>query len=664
MYKMNCPGQLDKLFRSLPQKVLIVPAILTAIMIFAVVMVWQNVRIDQEYRLNSDTRNSLEHFAARLESHITAGLAVGQNLRREWEYGHIVDETGFITEAESAYRRLPGIQAINWINSDGVIEQVTPFIGNEAVLGLSVKQLASARATFAKAEKSGRSQTSPPLTLQQAGQGFVTYVPVVLHGKIHGFINLVFRTTPLIHAALNAGPLDDYQLIIDDDGTEMYNSANMIPNAQHAVSHPIVVGNRHWNITIAPTPSRLAATSSSSDDFVLIGGILFSLAVGYLVYLVMAHQQKRRASETIFRTFIEFSPSAILIKDAKGQYLHANEVWHKWFNPEHNNIIGKHVNDLFPADHANLVNMEEHAVLTSGGAVEKEIMSPLKDGSEIPTLLQKFPILDENGSVIAIGGINTDIRASKKTEKNLRQALIKSEDANHSKSKFLATMSHELRTPLNAIIGFSDIMIGEYFGKIGNQKYMEYSKDIHNSGKHLLALIDEVLDISSIELGKRDLSLESLFLTNVLNECVKSVRARALSRHVVLEMELDSNLPPVYVDETAVRQIFLNLLTNAIKFSLPGDRINLTAMTTDKTVVVTVSDTGEGISPEHLSTITEPFVKGQHSSLVADEGVGLGLSIVKSLLDAQGGQLSIESRLRHGTTVTVILPRAKNRQAA
>lgn len=405
-------------------------------------------------------------------------------------------------------------------------------------------------------------------------------MPVILHGKTFGFINLVFRTAPLIHAALSAGPLDDYQLIITDGGTEMYNSANMTPDAQYSMSHEITVNNRQWDITITPTQRLLDAANSSHDISVLIGGILFSLAVGYFFYLALAHQQKRRASETIFRTFIELSPSAILIKDAHGGYLHANEVWHKWFNPKRENIVGRHVNDLFSADHANLINLEEHEVLTTGQSIEKEIMSPRADGSKIPTLLQKFPILGDDGAIVGIGGVNTDMRATKKTEKNLREALVKSEEANHSKSKFLATMSHELRTPLNAIIGFSDIMIGEYFGKIGSQKYVEYSKDIHSSGKHLLALIDEVLDISAIELGKRELVLEPMILTETLSECVKSVKARAISRHVYLELEASAKLPPVFVDETAIKQIFLNLLTNAIKFTGPGDKITVTAAAT------------------------------------------------------------------------------------
>ncbi|USG62871.1 ATP-binding protein [Sneathiella marina] len=661
---MSKSGWLDKIFRSLSQNAKIVPAILTLSMILAVIIAWQNMRTDQEIRLNSDTRNNLDHFTARLQSHITSRLAVGQHLRREWENGYINDTAGFIAEATSAHLLFTDFQAINWINSDGVIETVTPFVGNEAVVGVSVKNLATARKYFLAAEQTGQPQTTPPITLKQLGKGFVCYVPVIKNGKTKGYINLVFRTVPLVTAALGDGLFDNYHLIIKDAGIDMYNSANVVADARYALSRSISVGNRQWDVTIEPTSSLLASEESASDDFVLVGGILFSLAVGYFLFLALAHQQKRRASETIFRTFIELSPSAILIKDATGHYLHANEVWHKWFNPERENIVGKHVNQLFPPDHANLVNMEEHAVLTTGQPIEKEIISPFKDGSRVPTLLQKFPILDDDGSIIAIGGINTDMRAAKKTEKNLRQALIKSEEANHSKSKFLATMSHELRTPLNAIIGFSDIMIGEYFGKIGNQKYVEYSKDIHSSGQHLLALIDEVLDISAIELGKRDLVLEPLDLSGILSECVKSVKARAISGHVYLELEANSPLPPVFVDETAIKQIFLNLLTNAIKFTRPGDRITLSATTTKDTVVVTVSDTGQGIAPEHLTTITEPFVKGQHTPLIADEGVGLGLSIVKSLLDAQQGRLSIESELNQGTTVTVALPKLDREKAA
>jgi PAS domain S-box-containing protein len=661
---MSKTGWLDSFFRRLSKHVLIVPAIVAGIMICGVIVVWQYVRTDQEYRLLLDTRSNLDHFAARLESHITTRMQVGQHLRREWEQGHILDSTDFIAEAYSAHHLFGDFQAINWVDKDGVVKWVTPFEGNQSAIGLRLREHPDVHAIFAAAERTGESQTSQPIILRQNGGGFVSYIPIIREEGVLGYINLVFRTAPIIQSALNEGLLDSYQLIVTDGDIEMYNSANVPPIADYAESRRITIGNREWLVTIAPTRSMLLAKSNFSDELVLIGGILSSLAVGFFLFLAMAYQRKRRASETIFRTFIEHSPSAILIKDAKGRYLHANEVWHKWFNPERDDITGKHVNDLFPDEHAETVNMQERDALQAMQAIETEIMSPLGDGTVIPTLLQKFPILDENGKLFAIGGVNMDIRASKETESNLRQALIRSEEANHSKSKFLATMSHELRTPLNAIIGFSDIMIGEYFGKIGNSKYVEYSKDIHSSGKHLLALIDEVLDISAIELGKRDLVLEPLVLTGILEDCVKSVKARAIARHVNLEMDADSDLPPVFVDSTAVKQIFLNLLTNAIKFTQPGDKISLAASTTHDCVIVTVADTGQGIAAEHLATITEPFVKGQNTSLIADEGVGLGLSIVKSLLDAQKGHMTIDSKLDEGTTITIHFPKISRKKAA
>ena len=171
-------------------------------------------------------------------------------------------------------------------------------------------------------------------------------------------------------------------------------------------------------------------------------------------------------------------------------------------------------------------------------------------------------------------------------------------------------------------------------------------------------------DISAIELGKRELVLEPVAVRELLTDCVKSVRHRAAKQEIMLALCADGPLPTLNADETALRQIFLNLLTNAIKFSHAGDKVTVSAVATEKEVIIEVQDTGEGIKEDQLPNITKPFVKGHSSSHITHEGVGLGLSIVKSFVAAHNGQLHIESELGLGTKVTVIFPKEAQRQVA
>ncbi len=363
-----------------------------------------------------------------------------------------------------------------------------------------------------------------------------------------------------------------------------------------------------------------------------------------------------KAIERRFSAFIEHLPSAFLIKDLNGYYLHANTKWHQWFNPDGNDIEGKTAFDFYPVDHARAVDKQDRLTAARKTSFEVEITTPLANGSEITSLLQKFPILDENGEVVAIGGVNTDISNRKKMEEDLRNAVLKAEEASQSKSVFLATMSHELRTPLNAIIGFSDMLCAQYFGKLGDDRYVDYAKNIQMSGKHLSALIAEVLDISSIELGIKDIKVEPVSLLSILSECINSLKLNAQRGEIGLVLDAPKMLPKINADTRALKQIFLNLITNSLKFCNAGDSVNIVVSHEKDKLVIKVADTGAGIKKEYLPNLTEPFVKGHDDSLTTHEGVGLGLSIVKSLVDAHMGTLTIESEMGVGTTVTVTLP--------
>ena len=249
----------------------------------------------------------------------------------------------------------------------------------------------------------------------------------------------------------------------------------------------------------------------------------------------------------------------------------------------------------------------------------------------------------------------TDITELKRVDLARQQALAEAEQANHAKSEFLAAMSHELRTPLNAILGFADIISHQYVGPV-DEKYQEYAEDIHTSGEHLLSLINDVLDISTIEAGKRDLAKETLVTKEMVAECIHIVAEGAKNKGIKLVTNLDQNPPPLHADRRAVRQILLNLLTNSIKFTPEGGRVTVSAKATNKRTTFKVADTGIGIAADKIPELTNPFTRGERDPHKTVDGWGLGLAITKSLVDLHEGKLEIKSKLGAGTTVTVTLP--------
>jgi two-component system cell cycle sensor histidine kinase PleC len=236
---------------------------------------------------------------------------------------------------------------------------------------------------------------------------------------------------------------------------------------------------------------------------------------------------------------------------------------------------------------------------------------------------------------------------------------IRAEGANKAKSEFLANMSHELRTPLNAINGFSEIMVGEMFGPLGDKRYAEYAQDILSSGQHLLALINDILDMSKIEAGKMNLRFEPLHVGDVIEDAVRLVQNRAEAAGLTIKVKLP-DLPEVEADYRAIKQVLLNLLSNAVKFTPHGGQITVAGERSvdplGERVRISVRDTGIGISPEDLGRLARPFeqIENQHSK--TQQGTGLGLALTKSLVEMHEGALRIESEPGKGTEVSFLLP--------
>lgn len=282
----------------------------------------------------------------------------------------------------------------------------------------------------------------------------------------------------------------------------------------------------------------------------------------------------------------------------------------------------------------------------------------LKPGIRIHLSLSGKPTFDHNGIFTGYRGVGRDVSQLIEAEEALRIERDRAEQANRAKSEFLAHMSHELRTPLNAILGFSDIIRNELLGEILNSSYITYAEDINASGQHLLSLINDLLDISRIESGRFEIFPDTVDIGEILDQSEKLFAQRLKYRGLTLNIALEENATSLLVDRRAFSQVMLNLLSNAEKFNRDGGDITVTSTVrqVDGGIDIVVADTGHGFDVSDVETVFEPFARIVNPLTKAIPGTGLGLPIVKALMDLHAGHVVIESTRGEGTTVTLSFP--------
>ena len=296
------------------------------------------------------------------------------------------------------------------------------------------------------------------------------------------------------------------------------------------------------------------------------------------------------------------------------------------------------------------------SMLFNGG---REIVANVNDGGDVPIFItmRKISARMQGIPASAYCAVMRDITQWKQTEAELRESRDRAEHTSRQKSEFLARISHELRTPLNAILGFSDIMRSGQFGKLGSERYEGYANDIHTSGEYLLSLVNDLLDLSKVEAGKLELNFISVDLGQAIDTCIKLMQDEATGARVVLRKSVAPNLPQVVADMRSIKQVLLNLTSNAIKFTDPGGQVIITAKAIDTgELLLSVTDTGVGMNEEQLSTALEPFRRVEVAGRPEVQGTGLGLPLTKALVEANRASFAISSEARKGTRIDITFP--------
>jgi PAS domain S-box-containing protein len=379
---------------------------------------------------------------------------------------------------------------------------------------------------------------------------------------------------------------------------------------------------------------------------------------------VKAEQALEEKTE-ILSSILRIAPEATVIADQSLRILVFSEGASKIFGYVPQEVIGASIELLIPEAYR-AMHARHVAAFAAGNDMSRsmsgraELRGLRKNGEEFPAEASLSKLMTAHGLIYAI--VLRDVSHQNAAREELIAAKRVAEQANEAKSRFIANMSHELRTPLNAIIGFSELMVGESFGRLGDPRYREYAADIRQSGQHLLSLINDILDISRIEAGRVELREEApLEVAELIDHCMRWVRARAANAGIDLRTQIAAETPAVRGDPRRLIQILLNLISNALKFTPAGGLVTVRAgAAADGGVEITIADTGVGMSAEQIARIGEPFLQFDDSKGRRAEGTGLGVSIAKRLAELHGGALTIDSVAGEGTTATVALPKSRS----
>jgi two-component system, cell cycle sensor histidine kinase PleC len=368
----------------------------------------------------------------------------------------------------------------------------------------------------------------------------------------------------------------------------------------------------------------------------------------------------RRAYETLLR-LIDVIPRMLCVTGRDGRYLLVNRMYASFLGIPASRLVGKRPVEAHGGPLARIL-MEGDEKLLNGRAVpnsvEEEIVD--RDGNPCVLLTTKALFHDEDGEEAMVVTAFVDITHRKRTERDLIAAKEQAELANRSKTEFVANMSHELRTPLNAVIGFSQVISGEMLGPIGTPKYVGYARDILTSAEHLLGIINDILDVSKLEAGKLDLAEDVIDPAKTVGDIAQLADAKARASEVTIAIRREGAIPPLLVDSRKLKQIVLNLLVNAIKFSHPGGKVDVVLRSVGGAVSVSVVDHGIGMDPAEVKLAMTRFGQVASTWTRKHDGTGLGLPLAIGLTELHGGTLTIHSTKGVGTTVTVTFPRERS----
>ena len=643
-------------FAKLHTRAAVISLLVGGLLVAGTISVALTLAADEELHRRAEYRHIEEAYAASVGAHLQARFAVTDYLTREFMESRPGSQSAFEDLTEPVHDIFTGFQAINWIDENRIIRWITPVAGNEPARGLDISKIPASVVALDKSLAEKRLIVTPPIQLAQGGRGVVGYLGLVDDsGKFIGALNLVFRIAPLLEGAISDVDDDLHSLKLFDGNEVIYESEKFDANRVMWETNVPLPG-REWTMQVSRQLPIGSVLIAKSHYIVLILGTLTSLSLAFLVFSQIARQDKIAAEERRFRDFASLNSDWFWETDANLRFSYFSERFEEVTGVSSTDLLG-HTRREVGAPGA---DPEAYAAMLACMDSRRpffgfEHFREHPGRGRVRISISGVPVY-QDGEFVGYRGVGRDVTKEQHHAAQLERALVLAEQANQAKSEFLATMSHELRTPLNAILGFSEMIVQEIYGKIGNDNYKDYASHIASSGKHLLTLINDVLDISAIEAGKRRIDLEDVDVLGILNDCLTYIQHDADKKSIEVVSKTSGTPRSIIADHTGVKQIILNVLSNAVKYNQDGGKISVETRFSPDAFTLIVQDTGVGIPKASLTGVTEPFFRLQANPHLAQEGTGLGLAIVKSLVEQHGGRLEIDSEEGAGTTVTITLP--------
>lgn len=612
-------------------------------------------------------KSELNTFANGLRTEIDRSVDLGRGLAAVIAARDGISAEDFAESCENLLLHEPKIRNIALIVGS-VITYNCPLSRNRGTIGIDLRQRPDQWASFERMRASGQPDVAGPVNLVQGGWSIIARIPIFIHSQGRPPVFWGALSMPLNMEGLfdQSGITDAAQLI--DIAVRGNRNASLAPET--LIGDPSVFDDDPVTVEI-PFPDgawKLAArvplfgSGLATDSPLHLATFLAAIMCGAMFFVVSIYADRRRRLEAesnrnrdLLRAFMENAPVAMYVKDVDGRYIDLNAEARRAFDVGDRAYYGHTMDEFF--DTAMAKDLADDDVKVRGGAVVRaERNTGLKQAYPWEREI-KFPVKDKEGKVVAIGGYVFDITAGKEAEIRLVRALRTAEEANRAKSEFLATMSHELRTPLNAIIGFSDVIQREVFGPINNPTYRGYINDIHVSGQQLLDLLGGIIDLSAVESGRIEVKREVVTAHEVLGDCRAIMEGMARERQHHLRIN-DTVTAPCSADRRLLRQVLLNLVSNAAKYTRKGGDIEISSRDDDDMITFCISDNGVGMSAAEIERAMQPFTRLGDTMRAEVGGSGIGLALVKRLVEAMNGRLHIKSEPGQGTTAEVSMPKA------
>ncbi|WP_341712139.1 ATP-binding protein [Erythrobacter sp.] len=628
-----------------------------------------------EDRVVEQTQLATANFSATLRNSIDARLRAGELLGSRFALQNDFDEEAFRYEAALTRELFKDFQALSWVDESGIIRIVTPMAGNEAALGLDLTQHPLANRALENALEAGRTRATPPLDLTQGGRGFAAYSPIKGPSDQPSFVNMVFRTAPLMSGILEETGMDDFAVKVSDGGRSVFETVGSEPDWSLAQSQNISVGGRIWRVSVTPQPMLALRAGTWLDEIVLIFGCLTAAVAAYLIYQLFRRQEALQASEARLREIANNINDAVWVTDAKfGEIRYANPALGRMFGLGWNDLSaeeGHLAQRLSQSDVAKvragvtkIIGNTTIAPNAEFGHIAYPVSKVTGDDGIVRDVYMRFANLENvRGSVDALLGLATDVTPLITAQDELRAANERFFQSQKLEAigQLTGGVAHDFNNLLYVILANSEIL-----------------SDALTDPEHREAIV-EIIDAS---VRGRDLTRNMLAFAGQssleptvcdLNAVVleaKSWISRALPESISIEICLTDDPWPVFVDKTALESAVLNLILNAKdameekgaiqistlnchladdqEFSRDGDSSD------GRYVVISVTDEGPGISEDKMKRIFEPFFTTKQ----VGAGTGLGLSMVQGFIKQSGGFLRVSSAPGSGAKFEIYLPAA------